>query len=235
MNEMNIETKTHDMPEIPAPIAVAESADAPAASAPPSADPVEAALAAALEKATAAGEWSVVAQLAKELESRRTGRAGSVVSAAPAPSAPAPVRGPIVDINVNLSREPEEDSIMVRLPNDPKNGHTLQRMCFSFLGGIIFESPRWYEIPASATELLAALKRTNNDGTLTEKPKKNCERAFEFVPVKGGEFVRHVREEFNRAERVAMGITREGAIDREVLVHGVPRPDRDRLPTARGA
>jgi hypothetical protein len=37
----------------------------------PSADPVEAALATALEGATRAGEWATVAQLARELEARR--------------------------------------------------------------------------------------------------------------------------------------------------------------------
>jgi integrase len=41
-------------------------------------DPVEAALAAALEGATRAGQWSVVAQLARELEARRQARAGVV-------------------------------------------------------------------------------------------------------------------------------------------------------------
>jgi integrase len=41
-------------------------------------DPVEAALAAALKGATEAGEWSVVAQLARELEARRQARAGVV-------------------------------------------------------------------------------------------------------------------------------------------------------------
>lgn len=39
-------------------------------------DPVEAALAAALKGATAAGEWTTVAQLARELEARREARAG---------------------------------------------------------------------------------------------------------------------------------------------------------------
>jgi len=41
-------------------------------------DPVELALARALEGATAAGEWSTVAQLARELEARRTARVGVV-------------------------------------------------------------------------------------------------------------------------------------------------------------
>jgi hypothetical protein len=41
----------------------------------PQIDPVEAALAKALEGATAAGEWSTVAQLARELEERRKARA----------------------------------------------------------------------------------------------------------------------------------------------------------------
>jgi hypothetical protein len=39
------------------------------------ADPVEIALAAALQGATAAGEWGIVAQLAAELEARRRARA----------------------------------------------------------------------------------------------------------------------------------------------------------------
>jgi hypothetical protein len=39
-------------------------------------DPVELAIAEALTKATAAGEWTVVAQLARELEARRTAHAG---------------------------------------------------------------------------------------------------------------------------------------------------------------
>jgi hypothetical protein len=42
-------------------------------------DPVEAALARALTEASAAGRWDVVAQLARELESRRTASAGNVV------------------------------------------------------------------------------------------------------------------------------------------------------------
>lgn len=37
-------------------------------------DPVEAALAKALERASAAGEWAVVATLARELEARRLPR-----------------------------------------------------------------------------------------------------------------------------------------------------------------
>jgi integrase len=41
-------------------------------------DPVERALATALEGATAAGEWSTVAQLGRELEARRTARLGVV-------------------------------------------------------------------------------------------------------------------------------------------------------------
>jgi len=40
-------------------------------------DPVEAALAVALEGATKAGQWSVVAQLAGELAARRTAREGA--------------------------------------------------------------------------------------------------------------------------------------------------------------
>jgi hypothetical protein len=44
-------------------------------------DPVEAALADALTKASAAGRFDVVAQLARELEARRTARAGVVVLA----------------------------------------------------------------------------------------------------------------------------------------------------------
>jgi hypothetical protein len=42
-------------------------------------DPVETALAKALTAATAAGRWDVVAQLARELESRRVARAPNVV------------------------------------------------------------------------------------------------------------------------------------------------------------
>jgi hypothetical protein len=41
-------------------------------------DPIEAALAEALRAATAAGQWTVVAQLARELEARREARAGVV-------------------------------------------------------------------------------------------------------------------------------------------------------------
>jgi len=41
-------------------------------------DPVEAALADALAKASAAGQWGVVGQLVRELESRRSARAGAV-------------------------------------------------------------------------------------------------------------------------------------------------------------
>jgi len=41
-------------------------------------DVVEAALADALTKASAAGEWTVVATLARELEARRAARAGVV-------------------------------------------------------------------------------------------------------------------------------------------------------------
>jgi hypothetical protein len=43
-------------------------------------DAVEAALAKALEGATAAGRFDVVAQLAKELEARRLARVGNVVA-----------------------------------------------------------------------------------------------------------------------------------------------------------
>jgi hypothetical protein len=43
-----------------------------------STDPIERALAHALEGATAAGEWSTVAQLGRELEARRTARLGVV-------------------------------------------------------------------------------------------------------------------------------------------------------------
>jgi hypothetical protein len=41
-------------------------------------DAVESALAKALEGATAAGRWDIVAQLAKELDARRTARMGNV-------------------------------------------------------------------------------------------------------------------------------------------------------------
>ena len=47
-------------------------------------DPVEEALAKALADASRAGRWDVVAMLAKELESRRTARAGNVVRLATA-------------------------------------------------------------------------------------------------------------------------------------------------------
>ena len=43
-------------------------------------DPLAVALATAIEKGTAAGEWSVVAQLARELEARRAARAENVVT-----------------------------------------------------------------------------------------------------------------------------------------------------------
>jgi len=43
------------------------------------ADPVEAALAAALDRASADGRYDVVIRLARELEARRTARAGNVV------------------------------------------------------------------------------------------------------------------------------------------------------------
>lgn len=43
------------------------------------ADPVETALAVALDRASAAGRYDVVIQLARELEARRTARAGNVV------------------------------------------------------------------------------------------------------------------------------------------------------------
>jgi hypothetical protein len=49
------------------------------ASAAPAADAVEAALAGAICGATDAARWDVVAQLARELEARRTARAGNVV------------------------------------------------------------------------------------------------------------------------------------------------------------
>jgi hypothetical protein len=45
----------------------------------PSIDPVEGALAEALAKAAAAGEWAVVTSLSRELEARRSGRMGSNV------------------------------------------------------------------------------------------------------------------------------------------------------------
>jgi hypothetical protein len=47
---------------------------------------VEAALAKALEGATAAGRWDVVAQLAKELEARRLAREPNVLALDPARS-----------------------------------------------------------------------------------------------------------------------------------------------------
>jgi hypothetical protein len=48
--------------------------------APADVDRVEAALAKALEGATAAGRFDVVAQLARELEARRLARAGNVIA-----------------------------------------------------------------------------------------------------------------------------------------------------------
>jgi hypothetical protein len=51
----------------------------PARPAPGDVDAVEAALAKALEGATAAGRWDVVAQLARELEARRLARMANVV------------------------------------------------------------------------------------------------------------------------------------------------------------
>jgi len=42
-------------------------------------EPVEAALAAALERASMAGEWATVALLARELQARREARAGVVM------------------------------------------------------------------------------------------------------------------------------------------------------------
>ena len=44
---------------------------------------VEEALAKALERATAAGRWEVVSQLARELEARRLARMGNVVALDP--------------------------------------------------------------------------------------------------------------------------------------------------------
>ena len=44
----------------------------------PAADPVELALAVALERASLAGQWSAVEVLARELEARRKARAGVV-------------------------------------------------------------------------------------------------------------------------------------------------------------
>jgi hypothetical protein len=46
-------------------------------------DSVERALAVALERASAAGEWAAVVTLAKELEARRLARAGNVVALNP--------------------------------------------------------------------------------------------------------------------------------------------------------
>jgi hypothetical protein len=46
---------------------------------PPKHDPVEAALAKALEGATSVGQWDVVAQLARELEARRVARSSNMV------------------------------------------------------------------------------------------------------------------------------------------------------------
>jgi hypothetical protein len=45
----------------------------------PANDPVEAALARALDRASEAGRFDVVAQLARELEARRLARSGNVV------------------------------------------------------------------------------------------------------------------------------------------------------------
>ena len=56
-----------------------------AATSPPvQGDPVEAALAVALDRASAAGEWGAVAQLARELEARRTAPVAPVVDLAKA-------------------------------------------------------------------------------------------------------------------------------------------------------
>jgi hypothetical protein len=52
-------------------------------SAPAAVDAVEAALATALERATAAGRFDVVAQLARELEARRLARMGNVIAMRP--------------------------------------------------------------------------------------------------------------------------------------------------------
>ena len=58
-----------------------EPTDPALANAVANADAIELALAAALTKATLAGEWNVVSQLARELEARRTARAaGNVVA-----------------------------------------------------------------------------------------------------------------------------------------------------------
>jgi hypothetical protein len=51
--------------------------------APAATDAVEAALAKALERATAAGRWDVVSQLARELEARRLARMDNVVALDP--------------------------------------------------------------------------------------------------------------------------------------------------------
>jgi len=59
--------------------AASPGAPAVSASAAPEAGPVDAALAAAPRAATSAGRWKVVAQLACELEARRSARAGNVV------------------------------------------------------------------------------------------------------------------------------------------------------------
>jgi hypothetical protein len=72
-----------DIPSGPAPVQAAQSE---AEQLEPSAQPkdergdaLEAALADAITKATGAGEWAIVAQLARELEARRTARAGAKV------------------------------------------------------------------------------------------------------------------------------------------------------------
>ena len=59
-----------------------ESAPVVPDAAPDASDPVEVALAEALKGATAAGQWSTVAQLARELEARRQAKAGTVDLAA---------------------------------------------------------------------------------------------------------------------------------------------------------
>ena len=60
--------------------ATKEDTRQPAVSVSASAVDIEEAIAGALTAASAAGQWDVVAQLAKELEARRLARAGNVVA-----------------------------------------------------------------------------------------------------------------------------------------------------------
>ncbi|MGC4063157.1 MAG: hypothetical protein QM784_00605 [Polyangiaceae bacterium] len=60
------------------PANLGDRSNQPIQSEPTDRNPVELALAVALKEATAAGEWTTVAQLARELEARRKARSGVV-------------------------------------------------------------------------------------------------------------------------------------------------------------